>query len=417
MRLTVLRDGVLERELARPGGARSQRSRWPGVEVSQPPKPARDQTPNLIQQTGVEHRLRPGRRSARARTLARQLDARRAHTRRARYDSHGSAKLEKGRPVIAATSSARIVRRTLPGSIFAAATGSRSREPRVQPLAPRAPPPPRLQLRRGSPASVPGNSRSSTTARRYRPDPPTSSAPCPRSRISATAARARRWNRRDGERLATARRRRSGGAGRERAARASASRCRRPSRGTRASSRPRRSPRPRRSASSMRRLGLARCRRTDEREERLARIVSYPATAAGSGTSSPTRWCGAAAVMRAVTNVPGCELGVQVHDPVRPRPRLRRRPLLAPALDQQLDACVPTCCARALERDRLLEVDQPVEPLLHDLLRDLVRPSWPRAFPAAASTGTCTRESNRARATTSSVSREVLLGLARGTRR
>ena len=149
--------------------------------------------------------------------------------------------------------------------------------------------------------------------------------------------------------------------------------CRRPSRGRRASSRPRRSRHPDGLREGEREVGLAHGRRTDEREGRPSRHGGRPqtATASGDGTSSPVRWCADAAVIRACTNVPGSSAsGRCTIRFVRVRawvdgPRF-------PAPSTRTSNVPPHLRERAFERDPLLQLDQPVEALLHDLLGDLV---------------------------------------------
>ena len=65
----------------------------------------------------------------------------------------------------------------------------------------------------------------------------------------------------------------------------------------------------------------------------------------------------------------GVELARQVHDAVRARPALGAALAAGPSTST---STVEPTCAHPLEGDRLLQRDEPVEPLLHDLLRDLV---------------------------------------------
>ena len=94
-------------------------------------------------------------------------------------------------PVVSSTSSARTIRREFPGSMRAAATGSAAVEPRrthrAKPAAVAV-----STLERGPRLRIRGAARCnpSTTARTYRPVPPTSSARRPRASMSAIAARA-----------------------------------------------------------------------------------------------------------------------------------------------------------------------------------------------------------------------------------
>ena len=76
--------------------------------------------------------------------------------------------------------------------------------------------------------------------------------------------------------------------------------------------------------------------------------------------------------MRAVTNEPGASAsGRCTMRFVRVRAWVER-PASAAALDEHLDDVARPCAAVALERDAFLERHEPVEPLLHDLLRDLL---------------------------------------------
>jgi hypothetical protein len=89
----------------------------------------------------------------------------------------------------------------------------------------------------------------------------------------------------------------------------------------------------------------------------------------------------------ACSNVPA-RARRDVHDAVRPRPgcvEVRACPPLHQHLERRAHLR-----ERAFERDALLQLHQPVEPLLHDVLRDLVVERR-RPRPGAASTGTCTR--------------------------
>ena len=151
---------------------------------------------------------RPGRRRASRRTAAsmrsrqhgaRQPDAddARPGTPAAPYSSRPGPNDENGRPVSSITSSARTMRRRLPGSMRAAATGSSALRARAYarrgPSASRS----RPRARRAPRGPRPGTRGRRSTARTYRPVPPTSSARWPRASMSAIAARASAWNRAD----------------------------------------------------------------------------------------------------------------------------------------------------------------------------------------------------------------------------
>ena len=143
-----------------------------------------------------------------------------------------------------------------------------------------------------------------------------------------------------------------------------------------------------------RRLGLAR-RRSDRRARGAAvRHRSRRARPSPDGgrlpltASSPSRWCGWAPTIRTSRNVPGACSPPTCTTRLRPRPAARAA--LAPdALDQHLGRRADLL-AHPLERDRLLERDQPVEPLLDHGLVELLVHRRRRASPAGASTGTCT---------------------------
>ena len=185
------------------------------------------------------------------------------------YRSHAAANELNGRPGDRGTSRARTVRRTFPGSIRAAATGSvvgQAPVHRARARGRRPPLPGRSRVR----ASVPGNSRSSTTARKYRPDPPTSSGRAPASAMSSTASGPRAWNARHRERARDGSARSSRWCGTARSLGAWASPCRRPCLDTRASSRSRRSRRRDLGERRASGLGLADGRGSDERERRGA---------------------------------------------------------------------------------------------------------------------------------------------------
>ena len=93
------------------------------VEVSQAPNPRLDEALDLLEPAGLEHPVDPsGDAGGEQRRAGMRMPATR--TRAGSYRSHAAAKPLNGVPVIAATSSARTMRRTLAGSIFAAATGS-----------------------------------------------------------------------------------------------------------------------------------------------------------------------------------------------------------------------------------------------------------------------------------------------------
>src|SRR5205807_6342528 len=102
-------------------------------------------------------------------------------------------------------------------------------------------------------------------------------------------------------------------------------------------------------------------------------------------------------------------LALEVHDPVRPRPPLHAA-LATGALDQDLDRAA-LVLPIALEGGRLLERDEPLEPLLNHVLRDLVLEARGRRAGAG-------RVLERVRAVESRLSDdpegvgEVLLGLA-----
>ena len=131
-----------------------------------------------------------------------------------------------------------------------------------------------------------------------------------------------------------------------------------------------------------RRLGLPGGGGADEGERPLpGGHAAQAGTASGARTSSPVRWCVAVATILTCANVPGSSGVGQVHDPVRPRARLRRHALLVAALHQDLDLG-PELGGRPRRADALLERHEPLEPLLHDLLRDLlVERGRPRAGP------------------------------------
>ena len=96
------------------------------------------------------------------------------------------------RPVISLTSSARTIRRPFWGWIWAAEPGSTAVSRAYSCSGPTVA---RSRSSRARTAgSVPGNSNSSTMARMYRAEPPTTTGTTPRSRQSAMAARASRWN-------------------------------------------------------------------------------------------------------------------------------------------------------------------------------------------------------------------------------
>ena len=157
--------------------------------------------------------------------------------------------------------------------------------------------------------SVPGNSRPSTTARKYRPEAahqqhPPPARPDPGDRLAGRApgTEPRRTAR-------TGRRRRGGGAGRGLAAPRSAWPCRRPCRGTRASSRPRRS---RRRGVRRRRARPRSCPTPSAPPARGAAVrrgalARHHPTAAGSRCPRARRPGGAGArrTMRTSGNVPG----------------------------------------------------------------------------------------------------------------
>ena len=160
-----------------------------------------------------------------------------------------------------------------------------------------------------------------------------------------------------------------------------------------------------------REIGLADRGRSDERERRPSGHAGRPqtATASGAGTSSPARWCAEAAVILACTNVPGSSAsGMCTMRLVRVRACVDGSSF-ARALHQHLERPADLR-ERAFERDPLLHLHQPVEPLLHDLLRDLV---VERRGPRARSRGVLERVRAVEPSPLHDVERlgEVLLGL------
>ena len=348
------------------------------LEVSQPPKPARDEPSDLVEPARVEHASDP-RVSMRSRGPSRGIampDG--PHARRAGYRSHAPGEARE-RP---AGELGHLERPDRPPDVGRLDLRGRGRvelgEARVQPRSPRPTAASRFEL-----AARVRVGRAGTRGRRR---PPGSTAPsrrragrAARGRGSRRSPRARApGNARDGERLG-----RLGDVDqvvrdRERAARGSASPSRRPSPGRRASSRPRRSrrravPRLRAPASVLPEAVGPTSARSGGAAPDPSRRGHQP-TAAGSRTGSPSRWCGWRPTIRASRNVPGAmrrrrgaRPGSSASGPATP-------PLRPVPLDEHLDGRADLL-AHPLERDRLLERDQPVEPLLDDVLRELVRPS------------------------------------------
>ena len=253
------------------------------------------------------------------------------------------------------------------------------------------------RARRARPDPSGGKPRSSTTARKYRPDPPTSSAPAPRRRDPAIASRASRWNARDRERLGRLRHvdqvmrhplpllgRRLGRADVHPPVHRLES--------TDTISAPRRSARiarlrlPRRGRADQRQRGGS----CDRRAQPSGRLRSEPSPNAGSPRR---RLAGEMVRMR------GDDPHVEERAGARSRPRSARpcssrvrpwTPPLRPVPSTRTSTVDPACARIRSSEIALLQRDQPVEPLLDDLLRHLVVHSRRPAFPPAASTGTCT---------------------------
>ena len=139
------------------------------------------QPPHLVDQAGRHHGRRTGRRCA-GRRRAGAATARPAGTWSAGRSPRPGPKLENGRPLPSVTSRARTTRRRLVGSIRAAATGSSDAKRRCSAAASAS-----ASSAARTSGYRPGGLRSSTTAWRYRPVPPTSRARWPRGSMPARA--------------------------------------------------------------------------------------------------------------------------------------------------------------------------------------------------------------------------------------
>ena len=201
-------DGEVER-LAR--GTGSRRRGGPGSPCSRSPAPryataprrfeeSFDESPGRVRartsasRPSAAHRPRTGARCAdRARLAAATRRPVRRRTTGGPYSARPAPNEENGRPVVSSTSSARTIRRVLPGSIRDAASGSARCEPVVGARRGRRPSRVSSSSAARTSRSRGGTASPSTTARTYRPVPPTSSARRPRASMSAIAACAAVW--------------------------------------------------------------------------------------------------------------------------------------------------------------------------------------------------------------------------------
>ncbi len=172
--------------------------------------------------------------------------------------------------------------------------------------------------------------------------------------------------------------------------RAWVSRCPRPCPGTRASNRPRRS---RGRATRPSRAPPRSCRWPWGPRGRAARQL-LDAGADGRGDDLAPQVVRAASVMRAWTNAPGVTASSRCTMRFARVRAWAERTLLRGPLHQDLEG-LPDLCTVPLGGDRVLELHEPVEPLLDDLLGHLVRASSPPGCPDAASTGRCTPRRSR----------------------
>ena len=153
-----------------------------------------------------------------------------------------------------------------------------------------------------------------------------------------------------------------------------------------------------RSASAIAGLGLAAGGRA-----RPARGSITPRRgAAAPATTPPSRWCAAASVISRVDEGAGRQRLAQVHDPVRPGPRLRRAVASSPSPSTSTSTVRPDLRAVPLRGDRRPAARRAGRTAPGRPPSAPGRPSSPPASRAAASTGTCrrcrTRHARRPRA-------------------